>query len=332
MTIKIGIIGCGLIGKKRYKNVGTQGKILAVSDKNVKLATNLIKKKKIKIFKDWKKLIKMGELDAIIIATFHNQLSRILIECLKNNKHVLVEKPGAIDPNQLKKAFKIAKVKKLLVKVGYNHRYHEAIIKSKELIKKNKIGELMYIKASYGHGGRVGYEKEWRMNPKLSGGGELIDQGSHLIDLSQMYLGNVENFKSLLTTSYWKSKVDDNSFIILKNKNNKTAFLHASCSEWKNCFKLEIYGKKGKIKINGKGGSYGKEKITLYKMKKTMGKPNITSFKLKSTVDKSWKNEMDDFYNDLKNKNFKNKNLKNSIQTLNIIKKIYKENKYDNCT
>ena len=160
MTINIGIIGCGLIGEKRFKNVGTQGKILAVSDKDIKSAKKLVKNKKIKIFKNWKKLIEMKELEAIIIATYHNQLSKILIECLKNNKHSLVEKPGAIDPNQLKEAFKIAKVKKLLVKVGYNHRYHEAIIKSKELIKKNKIGELMYIKASYGHGGRVGYEKE----------------------------------------------------------------------------------------------------------------------------------------------------------------------------
>ncbi len=331
MTINIGIIGCGLIGKKRYRNVGNLGKVLAVSDKNIENAKNLIKKKKIKIFKDWKQLIKIKKLNIIIISTFHNHLSEILIECLKNNKHTLVEKPGAIEPNQLKIAYKIAKKRKLLVKVGYNHRYHEAIIKSKQLIDENKIGELMYIKASYGHGGRVGYEKEWRMNPKLSGGGELIDQGSHLIDLSQMYLGKIENYKSLLTTSFWKSKVDDNSFMILKNKKNKTAFLHASCSEWKNCFLLEIYGKKGKIKIEGKGGSYGKEKITLYKMKKKMGKPNIIKLKLKNNIDKSWKNEMDDFYNDLKKKKFENKDLKNSIEVLKIIKKIYKENNYDNC-
>ena len=115
MTINIGIIGCGLIGEKRFKNVGTQGKILAVSDKDIKSAKKLVKNKKIKIFKNWKKLIEMKELEAIIIATYHNQLSKILIECLKNNKHALVEKPGAIDPNQLKEAFKIAKVKKLYV-------------------------------------------------------------------------------------------------------------------------------------------------------------------------------------------------------------------------
>ena len=95
---------------------------------------------------------------------------------------------------------------------------------------------------------------------------------------------------------------------------------------------LEIYGKKGKIKIDGKGGSYGKEKITLYKMKNKMGKPDIINIKMKNKIDKSWKNEINDFYKDLKNKNYKNEDLTNSFETLKIIKKIYKENKYDNCS
>jgi predicted dehydrogenase len=332
MNFFIGIIGCGLIGSKRYKNIGSFGKIEAVSDRNFDTAKLLIKNKKIIFYKNWKEILNNKKINIVIIATYHNDLSKILIESLKKNKNVLVEKPGAINPDDLKKAIKIAKQKKLVVKVGYNHRYHESIIKSKELIKKNTIGELMYIKASYGHGGRPGYEKEWRMKPKISGGGELLDQGSHLIDLAKMYLGNIVDHKSLLTTSFWKTKVDDNSFLILKFRNKKVAFLHASCSEWKNSFILEIYGKKGKIKIDGKGGSYGKEKITLYKMKNKMGKPDIINIKMKNKIDKSWKNEINDFYKDLKNKNYKNEDLTNSFETLKIIKKIYKENKYDNCS
>ena len=332
MKYLIGIIGCGLIGSKRYKNVGELGKVEAVSDNNKRSAQKLIKNKDIRYYKDWKKILEIKKINIVIIATYHNNLSKILIESLKKNKNVLVEKPGAVNSLDLKKAIKIAKQKKLVVKVGYNHRYHQSIIKSRELIERGVIGELMYIKASYGHGGRIGYEKEWRMNPKISGGGELLDQGSHLIDLSKMYLGKIINHKSILTTSFWKTKVDDNSFLILKFKNNKVAFLHASCSEWKNCFVLEIYGKKGKIKIDGKGGSYGKEKVTLYKMKKKMGKPSIIKIKIKNRNDNSWKNEINDFYLDLKRKNYKNYDLLNSIETLNIIKKIYKENKYDNCT
>ena len=328
----IGIIGCGLIGKKRFNNIGSLGKVEAVSDKKEKNAIELIKDKKIKYYKNWKKILKIKKINIVIIATFHNELSKILIASLKENKNVLVEKPGAINTSDLKKAFQIARKKKLIVKVGYNHRYHESIIKSRQIINKGVIGELMYLKASYGHGGRIGYEKEWRMNPKISGGGELLDQGSHLIDLSKMYLGEVKEHKSILTTSFWKTKVDDNSFLILKFRKNKVAFLHASCSEWKNCFVLEIYGKKGKIKIEGKGGSYGREKVTLYKMKKKMGKPSIIKIKLQNKSDKSWKNELNDFCSDLKNKNLRNNDLKSSLEKLNIIKKIYKKNKYDNCT
>ena len=249
MNLYIGIIGCGLIGTKRYKNIGALGKVEAVSDKYLNTAKLLIKNKKIQFYKNWRELLKNKKINIVIIATYHNDLSKILIESLKKNKNVLVEKPGAINPLDLKKAIKIANKKKLVVKVGYNHRYHESIIKSKEIIKRNQIGKLMYLKASYGHGGRLGYDKEWRMNPKISGGGELLDQGSHLIDLAQMYLGEIIDHKSILTTSFWKTSVDDNSFLILKFKNNKVASLHASCTEWKNCFILEIYGKKGKIKI-----------------------------------------------------------------------------------
>ena len=101
---------------------------------------------------------------------------------------MLVEKPGAINPNKLLKAKNLLKNKNLVVHVGYNHRFHGSILKAQQILKRNVIGELMYIKSSYGHGGRLNYEKEWRMNPKISGGGELIDQGSHIIDLSNLIL------------------------------------------------------------------------------------------------------------------------------------------------
>ena len=332
MKFNIGIIGCGLIGSKRFRNIGKLGNIVAVSDKNINNAKSLVLNKKIAIYKNWQDLLKIKMIDSVIIATYHDQLSNILIHSLKNNKNVLVEKPGSIKTKDLAEAIKISKQKKLVVKVGYNHRYHQSIIKSKEIIDNNTIGELMYLKASYGHGGRVGYEKEWRMNHKVSGGGELLDQGSHLIDLAKMYLGKIKQQKSMLTTSYWKTNVDDNAFLILKFFNKKIAFIHASCTEWKNCFVMEIYGKKGKIKIEGKGGSYGREKITLYKMKKQMGKPNISKIKIKNKTDRSWKNEINAFYDDIINNNYQNKDLKNSLETLKIIKNIYKDNNYDNCS
>jgi len=333
MKFQVGLIGCGLIGKKRLINIGKYGKIVSLCDKNFykakKLATNV--KEKIELYNNWKNLIDKSSSEIIIISTIHSELSKILIYCIKKNKHVLVEKPGAIDPNQLLRATKLLKNKNLLIHVGYNHRFHNSILKAQEILKKNIIGDLMYIKSSYGHGGRLNYEKEWRMNPKISGGGELIDQGSHIIDLSNLILGDPIKVNSKLTTSFWKTKVDDNAFLILTYKKNKIAFLHASCSEWKNFFEFQIYGKKGKILISGKGGSYGQERLILYKMKKKMGKPSVKEYIFNENNNNSWEKEINNFYKRIKKKNFSN-NLESSYKNLKLIKKIYKLNNYDNCS
>ena len=333
MKFQVGLIGCGLIGKKRLINIGKYGKIVSLCDKNFykakKLSTHV--KEKIELYNNWKNLIDKSSSEIIIISTIHSELSKILIYCIKKNKHVLVEKPGAIDPNQLLRATKLLKNKNLLIHVGYNHRFHNSILKAQEILKKNIIGDLMYIKSSYGHGGRLNYEKEWRMNPKISGGGELIDQGSHIIDLSNLILGDPIKVNSKLTTSFWKTKVDDNAFLILTYKKNKIAFLHASCSEWKNFFEFQIYGKKGKILISGKGGSYGQEKLILYKMKKKMGKPSVKEYFFNEDNNNSWEKEINNFYKRIKEKNFSN-NLESSYKNLKLIKKIYKLNNYDNCS
>ena len=156
------------------------------------------------------------------------------------------------------------------------------------MIKENQIGKLMYIRAVYGHGGRLNYNKEWRFNKKLSGGGELIDKGSHLIDLSRIFLGDLSVDKFRLKTFFWKMKEEDNCFMILKNKKNKLAFLHSSCTEWKNKFTFEIFGKKGKLEINGLGKSYGRETLIFYKMTKKMTPPKIKKYFFNS-ADYSWK-------------------------------------------
>tara|TARA_B110000483_G_scaffold163446_1_gene193642 strand:+ start:79 stop:1080 length:1002 start_codon:yes stop_codon:yes gene_type:complete len=333
MKFQVGLIGCGLIGKKRLINIGKYGKIVSLCDKNFYKAKKLsiLVKEKIELYNNWKNLIDKSSSEIIIISTIHSELSKILIYCIKKNKHVLVEKPGAIDPNQLLRATKLLKNKNLLIHVGYNHRFHNSILKAQEILKKNIIGDLMYIKSSYGHGGRLNYEKEWRMNPKISGGGELIDQGSHIIDLSNLILGDPIKVNSKLTTSFWKTKVDDNAFLILTYKKNKIAFLHASCSEWKNFFEFQIYGKKGKILISGKGGSYGQEKLILYKMKKKMGKPSVKEYFFNEDNNNSWEKEINNFYKRIKEKNFSN-NLESSYKNLKLIKKIYKLNNYDNCS
>jgi predicted dehydrogenase len=322
----VGIIGCGLIGNKRAKVLGKNAKLLACADINIKNSTDLAAQYNAKYFSKWEDLLLIKEIDIVIISTLHDSLSKIGIEAIKAKKHVLVEKPAAKNSKELIKFINSIKGKKQKVHVGFNHRFHRAIIKAKQLVDKGAIGDLMFLRARYGHGGRVGYDKEWRANPKISGGGELIDQGPHLIDLSRLFLGEFTDVSGFACTYFWDMPVDDNAFLTLKTSDKKTAFLHVSCTEWKNIFSMEIYGKKGKIDISGLGGSYGLEKITFYKMSKKMGPPETFSWEF-PMEDNSWELEFEEFCNEIKNNKLPASNLNDALEAMKIIEKIYKDSK-----
>ena len=187
----------------------------------------------------------------------------------------------------------------------------------------------MYIRAIYGHGGRLNYEKEWRFRKSLSGGGELIDKGSHLIDLSRLFLGNLRINSFNLKNYFWNMKLEDNCFLNLQNKNGSIAFLHTSCTEWKNKFIFEIFGKTGKIEINGLGKSYGPQTLTYYKMSKKMGIPKKTIFKYPDNPNFSWKLELKEFYEDIIKNRKSVPGLLDAYENLKIINNMYRKHDHN---
>lgn len=321
--MNVAIIGCGLIGQKRAKTIGNSQLIVCV-DKQLERAENLAKQFKNCIaLTDWKEAINRSDVDIVIIATIHASLAKIGLAALKAGKHVLIEKPAGRHTIDLEPLLTIAKKSNSLVRVGFNHRYHRAFRKARELVDQNELGDLMFIRARYGHGGRVGYEKEWRAQPELSGGGELIDQGIHLIDLARFFLGDFTEIHGHADTYFWDMPVDDNGFMILKTPKKQVAFLHASCTEWKNLFSFEIYGKKGKIDIHGLGGSYGIERISFYKMSHKMGPPETFIWEF-PMADDSWEVEFDEFLKDIELKRQPSASIYDAHAALNIVEEIYR--------
>ena len=189
----------------------------------------------------------------------------------------------------------------------------------------------MFLRARYGHGGRIGYDTEWRSQPELSGGGELIDQGVHLIDLARWFLGDFHEIDGYANTYYWNMPVDDNAFLLLKTERRQIAFLHASCTEWKNTFSFEIYGRDGKLHIEGLGGSYGVERLSWYQMLPEMGPPETTIWEY-PMADNSWDLEMAEFLEDIRLNRAPSAGLPDAVAALTIVDKIYKESGYDHRT
>jgi predicted dehydrogenase len=327
-TFGIGIIGCGLIGQKRAKALGPGGKLVACADKDFARAGSLARGADAQAFSDWRELLALRDVQIVVIATLHDSLAELTYAAIKAGKHVLVEKPAARSPIELEPVLQAAKDSGVQVRVGFNHRYHRALIKAKEIVDTGALGELMFIRARYGHGARIGYDREWRADPRLSGGGELIDQGPHLIDLSRWFLGDFNEVQGFAHTYYWDMPVDDNGFMILKTPTKQVAFLHASCTEWKNLFSMEIYGKAGKLDISGLGGSYGVERLTYYKMLPEMGPPETTSWEY-PMGDNSWLVEMMEFYEDIRLGRAPAAGLGDAYAALKIIEQIYRESGYD---
>jgi predicted dehydrogenase len=327
----VGIIGCGLIGKKRAASLGRGGKLLACADEKLMRADEMAAQFGGMSFLNWREVIAIPEVDIVIISTLHDSLAQITLAAISAGKHVFVEKPGARCPDELRPIIDAANKFNIKVRVGFNHRYHRAVQKAKEIVDSGGLGDLMFIRARYGHGARLGYEKEWRANPALSGGGELIDQGPHLIDLSRWFLGDFSEVDGCAHTFYWDMPVDDNCFMLLKTPMKKVAFLHVSCTEWKNLFSMEIYGTNGKLDITGLGGSYGLEKLTFYRMLPEMGPPETTCWEY-PMIDNSWGKELHEFYDDIIMDRKPDPGLEDAYKALNIIKKIYKDSGYDHCT
>jgi len=180
----------------------------------------------------------------------------------------------------------------------------------------------MFLRGRYGQGGRIGYDKEWRADPNLSGGGELIDQGVHLIDLAGIFLGEFTRVEGHLATYFWNMPVDDNAFASLRNAAGATAWLHASCTEWKNLFSLEIYGRGGKLHWEGLGGSYGLERLTHYKMLPEMGPPETVTYEF-PRGDDSWRIEMKEFFDDIRLKRTPVPGLKEGKAVLRVVEQLH---------
>lgn len=321
-TPRIALIGCGLIGQKRLNNLPV-GSVTVACDLNLTRAERLAAQAPgCEATDSVEKAITSAKVDAVMIATLNSSLAPIAIQAAKAGKHVLVEKPGAIRTSELDELESISRAKGVQVRVGYNHRYHPACLKALEIFRSGALGPMMFVRGRYGQGGRIGFEKEWRADPKLSGGGELIDQGVHLIDLAGIFLGEFTTVEGHVATYFWKMPVDDNAFLSLRNAEGKTAWLHVSCSEWKNLFSLEIYGRDAKLHWEGLGGSYGVERLTYYKMLPQMGPPETTIFEF-PRGDESWRLEMEEFFEDIRLARMPVPGLKEAKAAMKIVEKLY---------
>ena len=329
-----GIVGAGLMGKRRAKSLTgfPEAELVYVSDVDKEKAENLAKEYDCKWTTNYLDIMNDNKINCIIVSVINNKLYDITKEAIKSGKHVFVEKPVATNLEDISELVNLSKKNKVVVKVGFNHRFLPAIIKAKALFYNNEIGKLMFIKATYGQKSRIGFEKEWRSKKNLSGGGELLDQGVHVIDLCHLFMKKVTGVGGIVSNLFWKSDVDDNDFFYLKDENDKIAFIHTSSSLWRNTFQFNIHGTKGMIEIEGLRGHYGFPKLKLLKRNDEKSKEvGVYQFDEKvfdfSDKELTFVSEMENFLNAIKEKEEINGDLIDAKNTLTVVFDLYDKNK-----
>jgi len=294
--LRVAVVGAGRIGARRAYEVARSpdAHLKAIIDQDLERACVLAQRYGCQARATWEEVVAGREVDAVVVATTHNWLAPITLAALRSRKHVLCEKPLAMNPEEARVLVECAARNGAKLKTGFNHRHHPALWRAHALAEKGHIGRLLFIRCRYGHGGRAGYEREWRADPVRSGGGELLDQGIHALDLFRWFLGEFSEVYAVTASAFWSMTVEDNAFCTLRTPAGQVASLHVSWTQWKNLFSFEVIGEQGYLVVEGLGGSYGRETLAVGHRPLTFGPPQeeVTEY---GEQDCSWAEEWKEF-------------------------------------
>ena len=329
--IRVGIAGFGKIGQLRFQILSSHEgfEVISILEKNkdAKIPQGISRAS------SFSELLEQ-QLDAVFICAFNDVLAEYAVEAIEKNIHVFCEKPPARNVAELQKVAKAYSNKDIVLKYGFNHRYHYSVIEAKRMIDEGFFGKLISARGVYGKAGSIDYDKNWRNYKQISGGGILIDQGIHMLDLIR-YLANEEfNVKyALVKTLFWKIEAEDNAFILLEGKKGSIASVHSSATQWKHKFLLELTFENGYINLDGilsGTRSYAPETIKyglreLEDITWAMGKPQEHTVWFEN--DHSWQLEIEEFHSSIINgDSVKNGSIDDALKTLSLVQEVYQFN------
>lgn len=296
MTYKAGIIGYGKMGKIRHQAIDEVAliEVVAISEPTIGAEHETIPN----LTND--EVIQNEDIDIIIICTPNFLNKKLAIEALNSGKHVFCEKPPCFTGQDMEEIIAAESESGCKLMYGFNHRHHDSIMRMKELIDEGMYGRVLWMRGRYGKSVTSDYFHEWRAKKELAGGGILIDQGIHMLDLFLYLGGNFDTVKAEVSNLYWNLEVEDNAFVILKNsENGMVASLHSTMTQWRHIFSLEIFMEKGYMVLNGintSSMSYGKEVLSIAKNRSAA--PAATwkdEVKTQYLINNSWRYEMEHF-------------------------------------
>lgn len=329
--MNIGIIGYGKMGRLRHRVLDEMGghEVVHVSDP-------VPAEGDFQFSDDPWDVIKDPEVDAVFVCTPNHVIKEFVVGALDAGKHVFAEKPPGVHSSEVLEMIEAEKRNpEQRLMFGFNHRYHASVLEAKKHIDSGEFGKILWMRGRYGKSVDETFYEEWRASKEHAGGGILMDQGIHMLDLLMLFADGFDEVKSFCSNLYWKLDVEDNVFAMLKNnENNVVASLHSTMTQWRHLFALEIFLERGYMVINGlitSSMSYtteaGEEVLTiaLNRTPPPQAK-HVDEKRFVYKEDKSWHAEMADFFNATDTgATVSNGSTKDSLDLMRMIEAIYED-------
>jgi predicted dehydrogenase len=249
----------------------------------------------------WQKTVSRDDVDVVLVCTPPDSHLDISVAAMQAGKDVLCEKPLTRTVAEAERLVAVAQETGRILKCGFNHRHHPAVWEAKARFDKGEFGKPLFGRAVYGIGGRPGFEKEWRADPKIAFGGQLGEQGIHAVDLFRWFFGEFVEATGFTSAAYLPiAPLEDNGFGLFRTAKGAIVSVHASLTQWRNTFSFEVYGEDGYIRVDGLGGSYGTE--TLRVANKDLHGPFVETVTEFRGADRSWHEEWKEFARAIENR------------------------------
>jgi predicted dehydrogenase len=325
--LNVGIAGYGIVGKRRHRFIDLNPKLktVAVCDRSFEGDGQL--NNEVNYYSNYNDLFSKENLDVLFVCMTNDIASEVTCAGLENNYHVFCEKPPGRDLEDIRKVIEIEKKHPhLRLKYGFNHRYHDSVKEAKKLIDSGEFGRIINMRGVYGKSVLLTNDNDWRTKRSIAGGGILLDQGIHMVDLMRYFGGEFSDIKSFISNDYCNFDVEDNAYALMKADSGFVAMLHSTGTEWRHKFELGINCEKGTLILAGilsSTKSYGQETLNIvFKGDEDSGNPREQ--KTSYIKDNSWRDEVNDFAEKIvSDENIKTGSSSDAYNSMELVYRIY---------
>lgn len=320
-TIKVAQIGAGSFGKKRAESVQQceKAELLAIADANPETAAKAAEALGIKHL-NLEDVLQSSEIDVVTIATPNAHHAELACSALRAGKHVLCEKPVARNAEEALDILKASNETGKKVKVGSNHRYFSSVMKARQIVDSGYIGKVVSFNGRIGHNGER-IKGSWFWDKEQSGGGAILDNGCHLLDIARWFMGDFVKGSGLTSNVYWKdAEVEDTATGVFATEDGRVATINASWRLLSGYFHFELNGEKGYVTVDGRFDTHGGDRVFVRNLEDG---GEIQSFDFGHVRPESYKLELEEFFQALKEGRSPDPSAEDGYKIMKMVEAIY---------